>query len=112
MPDWKSIYSYYLKTAGELYYQQRLEELERLFDVMEGIIHDDTALEDLKKFRKQLDTDTQWQIQQIHDRAEKETHPLKKAKILEDEMMVYDWRLREWLFFHQQLAKKYGLLKD
>jgi hypothetical protein len=112
MVGWREIYAGYLKAAGEMYLRRDLEGLERLLDIMEGAIFDERALAEVRGERARLEEAERIMRAGIEAEAKRETHPLRRARILAGLEDLRDWRLRETLRAHQRAAKKYGLVEE
>ena len=110
MPGWKKIYSRSLEMSYNLYVSGDFIRLERLLDIMQGQIHDDEALQELKEFTERVDELYQAQMQAVDTEASKKTNPIGKSETYGNCDRVLDWRLYQLLRFHQDLAKKYSLL--
>lgn len=110
--NWKQIYSSYLKTAGELYVQERLDDLERLFVVMKSVIFDSDAVKELNEFEKNLEEKISLSLEKMNEEAKKLGDSLKRERFEEQKRAIFDLKLIELLKEHLFLAKKYGMLSE
>jgi len=109
MPAWRELYSRGLEVAMALYIQGDMTHLERQLNILEGIMHDDDALRELKEFTEQVEGSYQAQIQAIDIDASKKTNPIGRGETYSGCDRALDWRLYQLLRHHQFLAKKYSL---
>lgn len=109
--EWKKIYSKYFRYAGKFFVERRFEELSRLFELMRGQIYDENAKKELVDYENKLDAEFKQNLAAIARAAESETDPLKRLQIYKMERAFAEERAKKLLMFHQDLAKKYALLK-
>lgn len=87
-----------------------LARCERQLAMLEGILFDEGARGELKKFSEALDGEYKKVLELIDAEARRSASPARRPSIYEDCDRALDWKLEQLLRFHQDLARKYSLI--